>query len=210
MPKGSPELTRKRREEIINACSKLYENMSFKEITLKELANFTSFTRPSIYNYFQTKEEIFLALLQREYEKWAEELDSLKPENGKDNKEQLAEALARSLEKRGRLLKLLSMNLYEIEENSRLECLTEFKAVYGASIESVKNCFGRFLPDSSEEEKDDFVFLFFPFIYGIYPYTAVTSKQKESMEKAGIRHRELSIYELALKGIRRLAAKSLE
>ena len=38
MPKGSPELTRARREEIINACEKLYEVMSFKEVTIKEIS----------------------------------------------------------------------------------------------------------------------------------------------------------------------------
>ena len=68
MPKGSPELTRARREEIINACEKLYEVMSFKEVTIKEISKYTSFTRPSIYNYFSTREDIFLALLQREYD----------------------------------------------------------------------------------------------------------------------------------------------
>ena len=62
MPKGSPELTAARKEEIIAACEKLYQTMSFKEITIQEIAKFTSFTRPSIYNYFETKEEIFLAL----------------------------------------------------------------------------------------------------------------------------------------------------
>ena len=59
MPKGSPELTRARREEIINACEKLYEVMSFKEVTIKEISKYTSFTRPSIYNYFSTREDIF-------------------------------------------------------------------------------------------------------------------------------------------------------
>ena len=68
MPKGSPELTNARKEEIIAACRKLYETMSFKEITLKEIGQQTSFTRTSIYNYFETKEEIFLALFAREYE----------------------------------------------------------------------------------------------------------------------------------------------
>ena len=62
MPKGSPELTSARKEEIISACRKLYETMSFKDITLKEIGQQTSFTRTSIYNYFETKEEIFLAL----------------------------------------------------------------------------------------------------------------------------------------------------
>ena len=64
MPKGSPELTAARREEIITACETLYQTMSFKDITIKEIGAVTSFTRTSIYNYFQTKEEIFLALMQ--------------------------------------------------------------------------------------------------------------------------------------------------
>ena len=66
MPKGSTALIEARKEEIISACEKLYQKMSFKEITIKEIGNATSFTRTSIYNYFHTKEEIFLALLQRE------------------------------------------------------------------------------------------------------------------------------------------------
>ena len=37
MPRGSPELTAARKEEIINACEQLYQKMSFKEITLKEI-----------------------------------------------------------------------------------------------------------------------------------------------------------------------------
>ena len=65
MPKGSAKLTNSRREEIISACRKLYQTMSYREITIKEIAEETSFTRPSIYNYFETKEEIFLALFRR-------------------------------------------------------------------------------------------------------------------------------------------------
>ena len=66
MPKGSEELTLARREEIVNACAALYETMGFKEITIRDIGEKTSFTRTSIYNYFQTNEEIFLALFQRE------------------------------------------------------------------------------------------------------------------------------------------------
>ena len=78
MPRGSEELTNARKAEIVNACAVLYETRSFKEITLKEIGEKTSFTRTSIYNYFQTKEEIFLALFQREYEAWIEDLDALR------------------------------------------------------------------------------------------------------------------------------------
>lgn len=70
MPKVTAAQTNARRDEIINACAKLYETTCFKELTLKDMAKATSFTRTSIYNYFQTKEEIFLALLEREYALW--------------------------------------------------------------------------------------------------------------------------------------------
>lgn len=69
MPRGPDGSTNARKEEIIRACTSLYETMNFKDIAIKEIGAITSFTRTSIYNYFQTKEEIFLALLQQEYEK---------------------------------------------------------------------------------------------------------------------------------------------
>ena len=77
MPRGSAERTHSRKEEIIQACACLYQTMSFREITLKEIGEKTTFTRTSIYNYFHTKEEIFLALLQQEYETWGEDLAAL-------------------------------------------------------------------------------------------------------------------------------------
>ena len=110
MPKGSPERTAARQEEIISACEKLYQTMSFKDITLKEIGNETSFSRPTIYNYYQTKEEIFLALFEREYIRWNEELQSILLDNEKLSKEQIAEKLATSIANREQLLKLLAMN----------------------------------------------------------------------------------------------------
>ncbi|MEY8392938.1 TetR/AcrR family transcriptional regulator [Lachnospiraceae bacterium] len=204
MPKGSPELTQVRHDEIVDACAKLYETMGFNEITMKEIANFTSFTRPSIYNYFQTKEEIFLALFRREYEIWTEDLDRLNPSGGGNTRLDFAESIAHTLERRERLLKLLSTNLYEMEQSSRTENLVSFKVAYGASIDAVRNCLKRFCPDIGVQETEDFIFSFFPLIYGIYPYAAVTEQQKEAMEKAGIHYQYMSIYEIAFLGARKL------
>ena len=130
MPKGSEELTNARKEEIINACASLYETMGFKDITIQDMGNKTSFTRTSIYNYFRTKEEIFLALLQREHEAWAADLDGITEQHQDLSGEEFADALARTLEKRGCMLKLMSMNLYDMEGNSRLENLADFKKAY--------------------------------------------------------------------------------
>lgn len=196
MPKGSEALTNARREEIIEGCARLYETVSFKEITMKEISSAISLTRASIYNYFQTKEEIFLALLQREYERWTARLENAREDHEKMSKDEFARELAHSLEERQQLLKLLSMNLYDLEENCRFERLVEFKVVYGRALAEVGNCLEQFFPEMTEEERQDFLYLFFPFLFGVYPYTVVTDKQRRAMDEAGISYREQTVYEI--------------
>ena len=196
MPKGSPELTAARKEEIINACEQLYRTMSFKEITLKEIGNVTSFTRTSIYNYFQTKEEIFLALFEREYNRWNEELQKILQENEALTREQLADKIASSIANREQLLKLLSMNNYDMEANSRPELLTSFKKAYGESMKNVCRLLSKFCPEMSVQDIQNFIYIFFPFMFGIYPYTAVTDKQREAMKNANVDYVYQSIFEI--------------
>lgn len=204
MPKGSAELTRARKDEIISACRRLYETMSFKDITLKEIGQLTSFTRTSIYNYFETKEEIFLALFQQEYELFTEELNILCQSREQMSVDELASELSRALESRMLLLKLLSMNLYDMEANSRMERLIEFKAAYGAWKDTVDRCLQQFCPELDESSRQTFLYSFLPFIYGLYPYTMVTDKQSEAMEKAGVSYVYMSTYEMAYTFIRTL------
>ena len=204
MPKGSEELTAARKEEIITACAELYKTMSFKDITIKEIGNATTFTRTSIYNYFQTKEEIFLALLQREYELWIRRLKQIRAEHERMTGAEFADALARSLEERKNLLKIMSMNHYDMEDNSRIERLIEFKAVYGQSLAEVRNCLDKFFPEMTVQDKQDFIFSFFPFMFGIYPYTVVTEKQREAMTQAKVNYVYMSIYEITYAEVKKL------
>jgi len=197
MPKGSPELTNARREEIISACKTLYKDLSFKDITIMKIAESTTFSRASIYNYFETKEEIFLAILQKEYELWVADLQNLAERFESMTKDGLARALAESLEKRRLLLKLMSMNHYDMEENSREERLCEFKVAYGNSLKAVDNLLQKFCGDMDAAARQAFIYSFFPFIYGIYPYTVVTEKQKKAMEQASVGYTYYSIGELA-------------
>ncbi|MCM1499721.1 MAG: TetR/AcrR family transcriptional regulator [Clostridium sp.] len=204
MPKGSPELTNARKEEIINACEKLYQTRGFKEITIKEIGNATSFTRTSIYNYFQTKEEIFLALLKREYELWITALKQVMEQHDTMTKDEFADMLAHTLEERAQLLKIMSMNHYDMETGSRPEHLKSFKVVYGESLRTVMYGLDKYFPDMSVSEKQDFVYTFFPFMFGIYPYTVVTEKQKTAMEDAEVNYVFMTIYEITFHCVRKL------
>ena len=196
MPKGSEELTHARREEIIDACAALYETMGFRDITIRDIGAKTSFTRTSIYNYFQTKEEIFLALLQREHERWAADLEELARRDGPLSAGEFADGMARVLEKRGCMLQLMSMNLYDMEGNRRLGNLVDFKRAYAGALGAVTLCLEKAFPHLTAEEIQSFLYAFFPFLFGVYPYTSHTEKQLAAMEAAQVAYTPASTYEL--------------
>ncbi len=152
MPKSSEEQAQARRDEIVNACAELYETMSFRDITLKEIGQRTSFTRTSIYNYFQTREEIFLALTQREYEAWTADLDD-------------------------------------------------------GAIRALQRCLQAYFPQMTEAEVQNFLYLFLPFMFGIYPYTSVTEKQREAMRLAQVSYPSFTVYELSRTFVEKVLAR---
>ncbi|MBQ6781992.1 MAG: TetR/AcrR family transcriptional regulator [Treponema sp.] len=204
MPRHSDERTENRRQEIINACRKLYKTMGFRDITLKEISTATSLSRPSIYNYFETKEEIFLAIMQQEYEAWVADLTAITTAHETLTHGEFSSLLAHSLENRPDLLKLMSMNHFDMEENSRLERLVEFKRAYGSSLSAVDAMLQKFFPSFTERQRQDFIYTFFPFIFGIYPYAVVSERQRDAITQAGLDFKYLSVYEITYNGILRL------
>ncbi|SFR63807.1 TetR/AcrR family transcriptional regulator [[Clostridium] aminophilum] len=185
----------KRREEIMDACEKLYETLGFQSINIKVISTETSFSRPSIYNYFQTKEEIFLGLLTREYMKWNDALKNITDRDSVMDRDALAGAIAKSMEERKTLLKISAMNLYEIEENSRDELLVEYKRIFKRTIELFDECLKKHLK-VSEQKREQIRYAFFPYMYGIYPYAYPTEKQISAMDDVKLSHRDVTVYEM--------------
>lgn len=196
MPKRETPAVRE--EEILNACEKLYETMNFRDVTIKLIGAETSFSRPSIYNYFQTKEEIFLRLFEREYLLWCGDLETMAADGVKA--EDLPEKLARSLEKRELMLKLLAVNLYDMEENSRIERLVQFKKAYGKSVELLDSVLKNAFPKKTDQARRQTLLAALQFLHGVYPYAHATPKQTAAMDAVGIRHDNGGVYDLSLAG----------
>ncbi|MBR1384980.1 MAG: TetR/AcrR family transcriptional regulator, partial [Ruminococcus sp.] len=99
------------------------------------------------------------------------------------------------------LLKLLAMNHYDMEEHSRPERLSEFKSAYGASLDAVRACLNKFFPHIDREQ---FIYVFFPFLFGVYPYSVATEKQLSAMKEANIEFKMHSIYDIIYQCVRQL------
>ena len=128
----------------------------------------------------------------------------IRDEHEKLTYEQLADLVAQSLEKRKLLLKILSVNLYDMEENSRMERLVSFKQAYKRSTEAVKELVRKFCPEKDEDTVERFVLAFLPFLHGVHPYAFSTPKQMEAMDQAGVLYGGRTIYSLVYEGMRNL------
>jgi len=62
----------------------------------------------------------------------------------------------------------------------------------------------KFCPDMSVTDIQNFLYTFYPFMFGIYPYTAVTEKQRVAMKEAGINYVYQTAYELTYSCLIRL------
>ena len=145
-------------------------------------------------------------MLQREYEAWTADLEAIPRQYEAMSADELAEALAHTLEKRGCMLKLVCMNLYDMEGNSRMENLVAFKTVYAGAMKAVTCCLNKFFPHMTAADIQGFLYAFFPFLFGVYPYTMVTEKQKQAMELARVSYPRYSVYEIT----KSFAAKLLQ
>lgn len=94
------------------------------------------------------------------------------------------------------MLKLMCMNLYDMEGNSRIENLVLFKKEYANALRAISCCLEKFFPSMTVNDIQEFLYAFFPFLFGIYPYTSHTEKQMEAMRLAHVNYIHCSIYEL--------------
>jgi AcrR family transcriptional regulator len=199
MPRISKEESLARRDQIIDACEALYQQMGYRDVTMAQVAEGLSFGRANIYNYFQNKDEILLALLQREHELWACDLEGLATNAGEASNDELADGLAASLARREQMLKLMAMNLYDMEQNSRLENLADLKRAYARALEALHGLVATARPEWGLERVGEFVYALMPFTLGVYPYAHHTPKQLEAMEVAGLPRPRSTTYDLVYK-----------
>jgi hypothetical protein len=127
--------------------------------------------------------------------KWNEDLKNIIGRNSDMDKDSLAQAIAKSMEERKTLLKISAMNLYEIEENSREELLVDYKRTFKNSIELFDECLKKHLKVSNQKS-EQIRYAFFPYMYGIYPYSYPTDKQISAMDEVKLSHMDTTIYEM--------------
>lgn len=124
----SDEDKQERRNAILSTAWRMYtREPSFGAFTMAALAKQAELAKGTLYLYFRTKEELFLALLESGFDAWFDVLDARLRAEGEWEPEDAADAVVRSIRGRETLARLLSILPTIVEHNVEFEAALRFK-----------------------------------------------------------------------------------
>jgi AcrR family transcriptional regulator len=190
-----------RQEEIINACDQLFSQNGYDGVNFKAISELTSITRPTIYNYYKTKDEVLLDLLKREMLNWQACLVEVMDTAAKMTKEQYSTCLTETLLSHDKMLKLSSILFTFLENNSGIEKLADFKKEVMKVLGTIAVSVDKYFPMATAENKAVFVSAFYAYILGLYPMSHPSQKQLEAIQRAGVDYVALDFQNMCYYGI---------
>jgi AcrR family transcriptional regulator len=125
----SDEDKQERRIAILTTAWRMYTRApSFSAFTMQALAKQAGLAKGTLYLYFRTKEELFLALLENGFDAWFDVLDARLDAGGAEwTLEDAAEVIVRSIRGRETLARLLSILPTIVEHNVDYDAALRFK-----------------------------------------------------------------------------------
>ncbi len=178
-----------RESEILGAARILLLEKSYEAITFSDLATHISFSRASIYQYFQSKEEVYLALLAYEIEIFGKKAyDEIIPLCTTNTPiKTFSNAWAKILEKQKVLLQLLSMAGTILEKNCSNDVLLKSKLSMAYTMkENLFPILHSFFPSIKETEILKIIQFLIISANGLYPLCGLSMDQKNLLRSHGL------------------------
>ncbi|MDY6298866.1 MAG: TetR family transcriptional regulator [Selenomonadaceae bacterium] len=158
-----------RRQEILCAAEQLFNEGGLDNVTFSHIAKQVSFTRQTIYTYYQTREEVLLDLLGQRLEHFYQSLEAMFPGDELLRRRAFCQRLAHHFIEHRETLRLFSLRHTVLEENVRYENLVAFNRIMLEVFPTVKHILRRQCPASSDETFDTLTFTLIPYFASIYP-----------------------------------------
>ena len=165
-----PEQKEERRLHLLDtARAALQGGLDVSELGLNELARRAAMTKSNVYRYFENREELLLALLEEESERWADALCARLAATQDRSPEHVAKIFAGIAAASPLMCRLLSILPSIIEHNVSRERLTQFKRNAWAMTVAVIGELRRGAPAMPLEACAAFMRQLLPLLIGLWP-----------------------------------------
>ena len=177
-----PEQREARREAILDAAAAMLAELPVTEISLRELSRRVGLAKSTVLRYFETREEVFLELLDRAARQWLAELaDRLSTvDSGPD---QVAAALADSLAGRPLLCELIAVTASVLERNISVDVARRFKLATAGVGVTLGAMIREKVSGLTEEGAAHFVAATLVMVAGLWPFAHPTDAVRAAIEE---------------------------
>jgi TetR/AcrR family transcriptional regulator len=177
-----------RRDSILAAAQALFCREPFESIAMSDIAAAAGLAKGTLYLYFRTREEIFLALLTRELSSWFSAF--AEAARRFDTPEAALDWIAASTAARGELLQLVALLHVALERNVSVETARAFKLDVETGLCAMAPELARALRLDSEAEAHRFLRWLQAVLVGLHqvasPAPAVRAAMAEEPRLAGL------------------------
>ncbi|MBM2618966.1 TetR/AcrR family transcriptional regulator [Actinoplanes sp. LDG1-06] len=212
----SPEQREARRRAILDVAAQLLGEMPVSEISLRELARRVGLSKTNVVRYFETREAVFFALLNRSIADWLDDLPaSLPPSTTAPASasagvvatasggvattasggvvspvEAVAVALARSLAQRPLVCELWSALGTELERNISAEAVRSFKLEHASLQDRLASLLAERIPALSHRPgaARELVAMMILLVAGLWPFANPAPAVAEAVQDPALAH----------------------
>ena len=182
------EQKEQRISEIMDAAARLYERQGFEGITFASIAEEAEFTRSNLYKYFNSKEEIFLEFLKQDMVCWRQDLVAALQEWKVYSVGEFASVWVKAQGRHGRMLHLISILYDQLEKNSSLESLIDFKTIATDEFNILCEVICELFPSMHAEDAVKFLNMQLAASIGFYRMTNLAEVQQEVLALPEFQH----------------------
>jgi AcrR family transcriptional regulator len=143
-----------RARTILDAARSLGTERSVREVTLTDIAAAVGMHKSAMLRYFETREQIFLALTAEGWQEWSAALRARLSDLTTPGPDAVAAVIARSLVARPFFCDLLAQAPLNLERNVSLDYAYEFKTVVLGEVAAVATTLRRLLGLSERAATD--------------------------------------------------------
>lgn len=123
-----------RRLNILEAAWHLFHNKSFDEISILDIAKDAGLAKGTLYLYFKSKEEVFLALLEDRFNAWFDVIDNSLRHRPHDA-ESITRLFAQTLHERRHLVALFAISHAILEQKVSYDAALQYKQALGQRVQ---------------------------------------------------------------------------
>jgi AcrR family transcriptional regulator len=185
-----PEQMAARRAAILDVARAMLAEKTVAEISLRELSDRVGLAKSNVLRYFDSREAIFLEVLDEEFQAWLADLDGRlgRPRPRKANyanEIRVATVMAESLVDSTLLCELLASMAGVLERNISTGFARDFKARATANIAELAQLIARQLPWLDPEFTALFAEGGLMLTAGMYPFSVPTEPVRVAMQEMG-------------------------